>query len=236
MSQMSIKRMAFYAGIKKEEYDIVKDYINKSNSILLIRASFSASMILFFLTLASFVIPGLAPNKFLYLFTFTLTLFIYVVGKLFLKKKLEWTIILSYMFLSIVFLFAIILGVPLQPNNPATTVCVLIFALPLLIADRPLRMDIFLSVVTAVFCVFSLLSKPEEIAVLDATLKSNENTIATFRMNLTQNKCGEGSSRFDNLLNLQEDRTVDGFLRRRQIISREIWNERNMKNILTEKN
>lgn len=46
---------------------------------------------------------------------------------------------------------------------------------------------------------------------LKAIIKMNPDAIATFRMNLTTNWCGMGSSQYFNILKLQEKNTVDGF-------------------------
>lgn len=252
MEHTRIKRMACYANLNKDEFEMIGPTINQGNLITMQRASFATSVVLMALTIASFSVAGLEKNKLLYLLTFLCNVVIYAVSKCLHKIRPGFILFLSYAFLSIAFLFAIILGVPKLPDSPATTFCVLLFALPLLIADRPVRMNLFLTAVTALLCVFSLAVKEPSIAMLDvvngisflflsivvnylitktkyhdtlmqcmavnsyqkhldSALKSNENTIATFHMNLTKNICGEGSTRYEDMMNLLTDNSVDSF-------------------------
>lgn len=169
MEHTKIMRMACYANLNKDEFEMIRPTISQGNLLTLQRASFATGVVLLGLTIASFTVGGLEKNRILYLLTFLCSIVIYAVSKFLRKMKPGFILFLSYLFLSIAFLFAIILGVPLLPSSPATTICVLLFALPLLIADRPIRMDIFLTAVTVLLCAWSAAIKDASIAALDVT-------------------------------------------------------------------
>ena len=252
MSGAKLKKVALYANLEQEEFKMIEKSVRHNNMVTLSRASLATSIVLLILVGASMMIPSLHKNQMLYFMTFVCSVVVYGIVKMLLGKKEYLATLLAYVFLFIAFFFAIVLGVPLMQDNTATTVLVLLFALPLLIVDCPLRMDLFLLGVTMLLCTWSVAIKAPEVAALDvtngisflllsivvnylitktkyqdilmqsmaintyqkhldATFKSNKNTIATFHMNLSKNRCGEGSSRYANLLNLEEDKTVDSF-------------------------
>lgn len=65
------------------------------------------------------------------------------------------TLSLCYMFLCVMFGFAIWAGTFSQPKYPATTFCVFLVALPLMITDKPYRMSLFLVLVSVFFLLSS---------------------------------------------------------------------------------
>lgn len=242
----------FYTDLSKEEYELIYTDIKRNNATMLRYASFIASLLMVLLSAASFFVEGIGKNRALYLVTFLCTFVVYLSSRLLIERVLKFVWVFWYIFLSVIFAFAIILGVPLMTENSAATVCVLLFAIPLLLLEQPFRMDCFLVFVTIVFCIATNSVKAAQVAALDMTnvlsflflsivvnyfiirmklhelltkrmsiityqrhldtsLRSNENTIGTFRFDLTTNSCEEGSSRYPNLLELQKDSTVDGF-------------------------
>lgn len=75
---------------------------------------------------------------------------------------MEW-----YLFLSILFGFAIWAGTFNQPYNPSITFFVFLFALPLLIIERPIRLSAYLIGVSVLFLVCSYQTKTTDIYELD---------------------------------------------------------------------
>lgn len=68
-----------------------------------------------------------------------------------LPRAMRLTLSFCYLFLSVMFGFAIWAGTFSQPEYPATTFCVFLVALPLMITDKPWRMSLFLVLVSAFF-------------------------------------------------------------------------------------
>lgn len=68
-----------------------------------------------------------------------------------LPRARRLTLAVCYIFLCAVFGFAIWVGTFAQPAYPATTFCVFLVALPLLILERPYRMALFTAAVSGLF-------------------------------------------------------------------------------------
>ena len=169
LSNEKIKNGLFYAGLTGDEYRTISHSIRRNSRHTLHTASFVGSLLLFILIITSFFVNSLAKNHALYFFGFISLLAIYIITKLFLKKKPELTYWLAYALITVIFIFGIFLGVPHSPTNTAVTFCVMIFALPILFSDMPIRIDIYLAVMTIIFCVCTLNEKPKNIATIDLT-------------------------------------------------------------------
>jgi diguanylate cyclase (GGDEF)-like protein len=156
-----------YAGITKNEYEEIKFLIQKKNTDVLIRSSIVASVLLLILFIESFFSSTISVSQHLYAWTLLAVLFIIILSNVVLKKRPHLTLLVYYLFLTIVFVFAIILGAVIQQTIPATTFCVLLFALPLMIIDKPYRMSLYLLIISEIFCKVSFHYKEHDIASLD---------------------------------------------------------------------
>ena len=72
-----------------------------------------------------------------------------------------------YLFLSVMFGFAIWAGTFSQPEYPATTFCVFLVALPLMIVEKPYRMSLFLVLVSVLFLLSGGTCKERSILEVD---------------------------------------------------------------------
>ncbi len=169
MDNKDIKKQILYCGLSKAEYVIVKPEIARKNRTMLLWSSFFGAVLLLILFTVSFTIPSLGHNRYLYGFTLVVMTAINIIGRRIMNRHEESIFFFSYLFLAIVYIFAAILGGPLQTHFPATTFYVLLFALPLLITDTAVRMNLFLTVVTIAFCISSVTIKGKNISVLDVT-------------------------------------------------------------------
>lgn len=157
----------FYAGLSKKEFDGITPDLHKRNYRYLSSSCVLALTLLTFLIFASFVVGSIGKNRTLYIATALCFAVIYLLTKSFARKNERLTLPLFYVFLSVAYAFGGILGVPLMPTMTSTTFCVLLFALPLLIADRPYRVDILLIAATVAFCFATHAMKPPEISSVD---------------------------------------------------------------------
>lgn len=164
-----IFRAAMYAGLSQEEYQLLKRGIQRKNRAMLRKSAALGCILLAFLFFASFFVPSLEKNTRLYGVYLILMAVVYGTIRLIGHKKREWILPCYYFFLAVAFSFGIILGTFLQTEVPATSFCVLIFALPLLIIDKPYRITILIIVATIFFCGASVMLKPADIASLDVT-------------------------------------------------------------------
>lgn len=155
------------AGLAPVEYAEVKPAVEKKNALTLKYATILASALLLALFLGSFFVASLEPNRLLYGVTLLVCLLEMGAAFFVCARAPRFQLWFFYGFLVIVYSFAIILGVPMMRENPATTFDVLLLALPLLIIDRPYRIDLLLLVATVVFCLATYRLKPAPIASMD---------------------------------------------------------------------
>lgn len=168
-----LRSIFFYCGLKKEEYDSIRHLIARRNGHTLRYTSVLA--ILFGLV---FFIINLFLNSILfpYLLIFFGSLVIYALRKL-LKRKLEsFSLVLCYMQMILIFIYAIILSI--QPRTqaiPATSIIVFLAVLPPAIDDRPIRMTAVVAFFSGVYLAFSYYFKTPEAFSFDVM-----NTITFF--------------------------------------------------------
>lgn len=153
-------------GVSNADYTKIIGSVHRKNEELLRKTSCIATVILLFLFLSSFFIDSIAKNRILYGSFFLIMLLVYLFNKFIIQNQ-RYITILFYLFLLFAYLFGIILGAFLQIDIPATTFCVLLFALPLLIIDKPWRVSLLLILVSTIFCICVQVVKPTQVASLD---------------------------------------------------------------------
>lgn len=141
--------------------------INMKNGYLLCRFSALATFLALLLLAASCFIPAIMKNRMLYGGMTGAFLCTFLLSESICKKYERAILPVCYLFWTIAYLVAIELGTDLSPTNPATSFCVLIFALPMLFIDIPVRIDGMLIVVCIAFCCRSWLIKEHHLAELD---------------------------------------------------------------------
>jgi diguanylate cyclase (GGDEF)-like protein len=151
-----------------EVYENIKDDINSANLEMLTRASCLGTLLGVILLFASFFVDTIAKNRLLYLAVICVMGALYGGCKWLAYSSYRKIILpLCYVFLTVAFIIGLVLGTFLLRDSTATTFCVLLFALPLLLIDRPFRMDLMIIISGGVFCICSSLLKPQDIASLD---------------------------------------------------------------------
>lgn len=163
----------FYGGLEEDDYQKVQDsLIEKNRKMLYLTGSicmlqFIGMFLSTFLPAGSETMGALRLRSRLIYF-----LMIMVCGITMLIRKqqhrynayitIEW-----YIFLSVLFGFSIWAGTYNQPYNPSITFFVFLFALPLLIIDRPIRLCCYLITVSLIFVFCSFRTKTLELFELD---------------------------------------------------------------------
>lgn len=136
------------------------------NSRMVLVTSFIGSVIMTLLTLAASFVSSVSKVLPLYLTTAVLFFIIYLIVRKADKKNEAATLLCNYAFLTVAFFFAIGLDV-IQGNPTATTVCVLLVALPLLIVDKPYREGLYFLSMSMVFMYESACVKHSPKASID---------------------------------------------------------------------
>ncbi len=167
------------SGYEEPVYEKFRLEIIAQNNRLARTTSFIGSMIMIFLTVISIFMSSVSKVLPLYAVTAILFSVIYfVVGKLDDKNGTA-SLLCNYAFLTAAFFFAMGLDI-IQKNATATTVCVLLVALPLLIVDRPWRELIFFLIVSICFMFESMYIKQSPKASIDVLNAFSFFTIGSF--------------------------------------------------------
>lgn len=103
-----------------------------------------------FLTISSLFISSISRVFPLYLSTAILLFILFILSHITDEKNHSIVLILNYAFLTISYFFAIFIDV-LQKTPTATTICVLLVALPLIFIDRPFREFFFYTFISLLF-------------------------------------------------------------------------------------
>lgn len=157
----------FNGGVDNETYMSVMSRVQRTNRNMLTVMAALASAILATLYAVSFFVTALEHNRWLYLTFAVLMLGIFLLAKFQLKRHQQAVLPVFYIFLITAYLFSMILGILMQSSTPATTFCVLLAILPMLIIDKPWRVSILLFVVGVTYSVATLKVKSPDVAALD---------------------------------------------------------------------
>lgn len=131
----NLKEMLFYGGIDAESYKKILNTIKDENKKSLRMYSALCSFVFMVCFLASFTSELLYYNRMLYLSVFSVTMVIHII-LMFVKK--DWTIFLEDLFVCEMYGFGICLSV-INPNIPTLSYIILLFVIPLVFTDVPVR-------------------------------------------------------------------------------------------------
>lgn len=149
-------------------YRSIEGDISVANLRMLTRASFLGMLLGILLLPASFVVASIAHNRILYLAIILIMGGLYGICKFIAKSDTKkGVLVLCYVFLALAFGIGLVMGTVLLEDSTATTFCVLLFALPLLLIDRPMRMDAMILVSGIIFCGCSIYFKEPDISSID---------------------------------------------------------------------
>ena len=135
----TLKELLFYAGVEKEEYDILLPVIYEENRVLLRVFSLLASGMFFALYLASICFGGFASsNSSTYLFFGAEMVILLICAHLILPKHPAIVMVLVYLFEIMLYTFGIHISM-LHAEMAAVSAVAFLLVTPLLFYDRPIR-------------------------------------------------------------------------------------------------
>ena len=163
-----------YGGLDKEDFEQVQDSIAHKNRKMLCYTGVIC-MILFigmflstFLSAKSDLMDDLRlRSRLIYAMLIMVCGIAVIIGEK-TQQRHRFVIALWYLFLSILYGFAIWAGTYNQPYYPSITFFVFLFALPLLIIERPIRLCLYLVIVSIVFVFCSFQTKTADLSELDS--------------------------------------------------------------------
>lgn len=164
----------FYGGLEKEEFDKVQKTLREKNSKMLFLASMVCSILFLGMFLSTFFDAKADSmdqlrmrSRMIYALMICvcgITMIVRNQGK---RHSNQYVIVEWYIFLSILFGFAIWAGTTNQPHFPSVTFFVFLFALPFLIIERPIRLCSYLIGVSLIFNYSSWQNKTTELFEMD---------------------------------------------------------------------
>lgn len=168
-----LRDLFIYAGVDKESYDHVLPTVSASNRSSMIVYSATALLFISAMFIASFIMEEIGMFRYVYLIFSLLSLVVLIYSTLFYDKYPRLLIPCMYLFLGSMYAFGIILGCQSSPTELSVTFIVLLLAIPLLFADRPIRMILLVLAAMIAFDITILFTKSgNALAVdfLDATV------------------------------------------------------------------
>ena len=164
----------FHEGLEKEEFQNVEESLTDKNSKMLFLTGCICMLLFIGMFLSTFfaaktdIMEELrVRSRLIYAMMIIVCGITMIVRDQQRHHNNRFVIFEWYLFLSILYGFAIWAGTYNQPYNPSITFFVFLFALPLLIVDRPIRLCIYLIMVSCVFIFCSVQTKTTEIFELD---------------------------------------------------------------------
>lgn len=160
-------RLFLYAGVEKEEYDMLLPDIREKNRVLLNVFSQIAAVMFFLLLIASMLSRGFAAeNSATYLACGIEMLFILFCSRMILPKHPALVMLFVYLFEITLYVFGIHISM-LHAEKPAVSAVAFLLVSPLLFYDRPVRLSALIAAVVAVFCWIVIRFKAPEAAESD---------------------------------------------------------------------
>ncbi|MBQ5333153.1 MAG: diguanylate cyclase [Oscillospiraceae bacterium] len=159
--------LLFCGGVSAEDYRNISGEIHRSNRQNLTVFSVVSAVFLMVMTVLSFSIEEIESNRMLYLGSMGIIAAILIVSQLFGEKRPKLTLFCVYTFISVLFIFGIILGTVKNPDKISTTFIALLLTIPMLFTDRPIRMTATIVFYIAVFSAVSAAVKTASLTEAD---------------------------------------------------------------------
>ena len=155
------------SGLSKDDFESIIPAINDKNYHMLFFSAALASILLGILSIVAYSLPQLEIPYLLYQLTSIAFLLITLAAWFIVRTRRSLSLLFLYIMAAVAYTFCIVIGTVLQPELPATSFIVILFAFPLFIIDKPFRFVILNILATAAFCVSSYLVKASNIFTLD---------------------------------------------------------------------
>ena len=163
----TMKNILLRAGLSQKEWEQVETehfISNRQNLLIYSKITFGFLLIMFFV---SFFSSDVESNRWIYLGTMFIVLGIDAVAKFCGKDHPVLLMADVYVFISILFIFGIILGTVTRPDEQTVTFIALMLTVPLLFTDRPIRMICCIGVYVIVFIIAAVNIKVEYVLIAD---------------------------------------------------------------------
>ena len=148
-----MKNTLLRADLSEKEWEQIETehfLSNRQNLLIYSKITFGFLLIMF---LVSFFSSDVESNRWVYLGTMFIALVIDAIAKFCGKDHPVLLLVDVYVFISILFIFGIILGTVTRPDEQTVTFIALMLTVPLLFTDRSIRMICCIGVYVIVFII-----------------------------------------------------------------------------------
>ena len=161
--------LILYGGIEKENYQSIESDINRKNKETLLLGSGICAVMFLALLIGSLVSSTMSAAKILYAVILLICCGIYILLHTSLGNK-RWTVRILWYLLFLAFgNYAVMLNTVIRPNLSAVTLCVFMVAGPLLVIERPYRIEIIQVLLAVEYLIGAFLAqKPYLVAFADS--------------------------------------------------------------------
>jgi len=164
----SLKSLILYDGLKnKEEYESIVPDIKEQNRKNISFYSLLMSIAFICLYACSYFVEDLEANKYSYLCSFLLACFIFAGMYYLARKNLIINTIFTYLFSTMMLVFATVIGTINEPSEPAVSFCVLLVILPFITYDMAIRSVIHRLIMSIIFIVMVFVFKDKSVVWTD---------------------------------------------------------------------
>ena len=163
---MKLRNLFLYAGLTKEGYDSIKPLVREGNRKNLCLYTILTAFLLLLMYAFGKLEPSLMKYRHIYLVVTFLSLGSYLLARFGRGNAVDASM---YLFTLSVFYLGIAEGTLIDPNNVTSIYLSLIFAVPLLFTDRPIKMDGALLLSAAVYFVLAYRTQTREYLIYNIT-------------------------------------------------------------------
>lgn len=162
-----LRNILVYAGLNREQYEVIRADITSENTNLLRFASFVGMVMFLLLMIMEVRTDNFAnTNAYSYTLSFVAMVIIYMGVRFFGKKHPRMILALIYLFMILLNVYSVTLSL-LHPEYPAVSAEVFLVAIPLVFIERPVRLMLMTIITGAVICRLSLIMKEPTFADID---------------------------------------------------------------------
>ena len=156
-------------GLTKQDYKLVEDEIRENNRINLVVFSVLVSAAMAAMIVSTIFVTGLVENRRYYLMVLITMLIVLALSSKPAKRIKSLTVVGIYLFMGSLYAMGIFMGTVVSPDDLTTSFLVVLFAVPLVFTDIPLRMSIANVAAIIIYCVMAASSQTRERFVSNLT-------------------------------------------------------------------
>lgn len=144
--------LLMYGGLDLQSFRRIEQELHENNRVNLSTFTIITAVAMAIMSISSFLVQSLTMNRYAYIGSAVLCLCLW--GTTFAAKRRSWLIYVGiYLFMALLFAFGIILGTVTTPEELTVSFFILLFAVPLLFTDSPLRMGAAIFLGSLAYCV-----------------------------------------------------------------------------------